>query len=277
MMIYKSLLLLLLFAAYLHAGTAYAQTPKGFVLVKGGTFSMGSPGEEPERGQDETQRPVTVGDFYLAPSEVTQREYAALMGNNPSATKGEDLPVENVTWFDAVRYCNIRSEHEGFKPVYTIDGETVTWNRDADGYRLPTEAEWEYACRAGTTTPFNTGKTITERQANFYNHYGYDNDSSGRVIGSYIGKTAPVNSYSPNPLGLFDMHGNVGEWCWDWYGAYAVGAQTAPSGPETGTYRVVRGGGWNDFPKHVRSAYRSPMPPVNGVFNIGFRLARNAK
>ncbi|MDR1073497.1 MAG: formylglycine-generating enzyme family protein [Treponema sp.] len=248
-----------------------------FVLVKGGTFVMGSPSEEPERGQDEAQRQVTVSDFYLAKSEVTQREYAALMGNNPSESKGENLPVENVTWFDAVRYCNARSSREGLNAAYAIDGETVTWNRDADGYRLPAEAEWEYACRAGTATPFHTGRAITDEQANFYNHYGYNNDSSGRVNGGYRGSTSPVNSFDPNPWGLFDMHGNVGEWCWDWYDEYGTGNQAAPAGPAAGTYRVTRGGGWNDFPKHVRSAYRSAMPPGNGVFNIGFRLARNAK
>jgi formylglycine-generating enzyme required for sulfatase activity len=256
---------------------ANAVTPEYFVLVKGGTFLMGSPAEEPERGQDETRHQVTVGDFYLARSEVTQREYAALMGNNPSEFKGENFPMENVTWLDAVRYCNARSTQDGFNAVYTVNGEAVTWDRDADGYRLPTEAEWEYACRAGTTTPFNTGKTITDEQANIYNHYGYNNDSSGRVTGGSRGSTVPVNTFNPNPWGLFDMHGNVGEWCWDWYGEYGTERQTAPAGPAAGTYRVTRGGGWNDFPKHVRSAYRSVTPPGNGVFNIGFRLARNAK
>jgi formylglycine-generating enzyme required for sulfatase activity len=121
------------------------------------------------------------------------------MGNNPSESKGENLPVENVTWFDAIRYCNARSVGEGLKAVYTIDGEMVIWNRDADGYRLPTEAEWEYACRAGTATPFHTGDTITDEQANFYNNYGYNNDSSGRVTGGYRGDTAPVDSFKPNP------------------------------------------------------------------------------
>jgi formylglycine-generating enzyme required for sulfatase activity len=276
-MFYKIMLFCFLSALCLCARAADAAAAEDFVLVKGGTFIMGSPADEPERGQDETQHRVTVNDFYLARSEVTQREYAALMGNNPSESKGENLPVENVTWFDAARYCNARSEREGLNYAYTIDGETVTWNRDAGGYRLPTEAEWEYACRAGTATPFNVGHTITDEQANFYNHYGYNNNSSGNVIGGYRGSTSPVNSFKPNPWGLFDTHGNVGEWCWDWYGEYGAGNQTSPAGPATGTYRITRGGGWNDFPKHVRSAYRSAMPPGNGVFNIGFRLAINAK
>ncbi|MDR2300687.1 MAG: formylglycine-generating enzyme family protein [Deltaproteobacteria bacterium] len=276
-MIFKALLFFIVYMLYLNVGTANAQATEDFILVKGGTFMMGSPADEPERGQDETRHRVTVSDFYLARFEVTQREYVSVMGNNPSDFKGDDLPVETVTWFDAVRYCNARSENEGLKPVYAIDGETVTWNREADGYRLPTEAEWEYASRAGTTTPFNTGNTVTDRQANIYNHYGYNNNSSGRVIGGAIGRTSPVNAFSPNPWGFFDTHGNVGEWCWDWYGEYGTANETDPAGPATGTYRVTRGGGWNDFPKHVRSAYRSVTPPSNGAFNVGFRLARNAK
>jgi formylglycine-generating enzyme required for sulfatase activity len=251
--------------------------PDDLVLIRGGIFTMGSPASEPERGTDETQHRVTVGDFYIAASSVTQREYRELMGENPSEFKGDNLPVENVTWFDAARFCNARSVREGLTPAYTISGETVTWNRNANGYRLPTEAEWEYACRAGTTTPFNTGNNITDRQANCYNHYGYNNNSSGRTSGGYRGRPIEVNSFSANSWGLFDMHGNVADWCWDWYGEYGASAQTNPTGPATGTLRVNRGGGWNDFPKHIRSAYRAATPPGNYSFNLGFRLARNAQ
>jgi formylglycine-generating enzyme required for sulfatase activity len=261
---------------------AQSRFPNDFVLIRGGTFTMGSPTSEPESGTDETQHRVTVGDFYIAASSVTQREYSQLMGNNPSEFKGDNLSVENVTWFDAVRFCNARSMREGLTPAYTISGETVTWNRNASdqrstGYRLPTEAEWEYACRAGTTTPFNIGSNITDRQANCYNNYGYNNNSSGRVTGGYRGRTTPVNSYAANSWGLFDMHGNVADWCWDWYGEYGASAQTNPIGPATGTLRVNRGGGWNDFPKHIRSAYRAATPPGNGSFNLGFRLVRNSQ
>jgi formylglycine-generating enzyme required for sulfatase activity len=248
-----------------------------FVFIRGGTFTMGSPASEPERGTDETQHRVTVGDLYIAKSPVTQREWTAFMGNNPSEFKGDNLPVENVTWFDTVRFCNARSTREGLTPAYTISGETVAWNRSANGYRLPTEAEWEYACRAGTTTPFNIGNNITDKEANCYNNYGYNNNSSGRVTGGYIGRTTLVNGYQANGWGLFDMHGNVADWCWDWYGEYSTVAQTNPTGPATGTLRVNRGGGWNDFPKHIRSAYRAATPPGNGSFNLGFRLARNAQ
>jgi formylglycine-generating enzyme required for sulfatase activity len=255
-----------------------------FVLVKGGTFTMGSPASEPERGTDEAQHRVTVSDFYIAKSSITQREWTALIGGNPSEFKtnptdssGDNLPVENVTWFDAVRFCNARSVREGLTLVYTISGETVVWNRSANGYRLPTEAEWEYACRAGTTTPFNTGNNITDAEANFYNNYGYNNNSSGRVTGGYRQRPMPVNSFKANPLGLFDMHGNMADWCWDWYGEYGAAAQSNPTGPAAGTLRVNRGGGWNDFPKHIRSAYRAATPPDNSSFNLGFRLARNAQ
>jgi formylglycine-generating enzyme required for sulfatase activity len=263
----------------LAAASAIAQNRPGddFVLIRGGTFTMGSPASEPERGTDETQHRVTVGDFYIAKSSVTQRDYAALMSNNPSEFKGDNLPLENVSWFDAVRFCNARSAREGLTPAYTISGETVTWNRAANGYRLPTEAEWEYACRAGTTTPFNVGNNITDREANFYNNYGYNNNSSGRVTGGYRGRTTEVNSYRANSWGLFDMHGNVADWCWDWYGEYGTAAQTNPQDAASGTLRVNRGGGWNDFPKHIRSAYRAATPPGNNSFNLGFRLARNGQ
>jgi formylglycine-generating enzyme required for sulfatase activity len=250
--------------------------PDDFVWVKGGTFTMGSPAGEPERGTDETRHRVTVGDFYIAQSEVTQQEWTTFMANNPSEFKGDDLPVEQVTWFDAIRFCNARSAMEGLAPAYAINGETATWNKNANGYRLPTEAEWEYASRAGTTTPFNTGNNITDREANCYNHYGYNNNSSGRVTGGSRGRTMPVNSYVANNWGLFDMHGNVWEWCWDWYGEYGAAAQTDPQGAASGTLRVNRGGGWNDFPKHVRSAYRAATPPGSGSFNLGFRLVRKS-
>jgi formylglycine-generating enzyme required for sulfatase activity len=248
-----------------------------FILIKGGAFTMGSPAQELDRIADEVQHRVTLVDFYLAKSEVTQREYRALIGNNPGNFQGDNLPVEQVTWFDAVRFCNARSAREGLTPAYTINGENVLWNKNANGYRLPTEAEWEYACRAGTATPFNTGNNISDTDANFMNHYGYNTDASGRVIGGYRQKTTPINSFKANPWGLFDMHGNVWEWCWDWYGEYGTAAQTNPQGAASGTLRVNRGGGWNDFPKHIRSAYRAATPPDNASFNIGFRLARNAQ
>jgi formylglycine-generating enzyme required for sulfatase activity len=198
------------------------------------------------------------------------------MGSEPSNFRGDSLPVENVAWIESVQYCNILSEKAGTAPPYEIAGSgddvRVTWNRRASGYRLPTEAEWEYACRAGTTTPFNTGNNITSDQANYYGTYPYDDAPSGE----YRQRTVPVGSFAPNRLGLHEMHGNVWDWCWDWYEEYPSVAQNNPDGPSSGAYRVNRGGGWNDFGRHLRSAYRAALPPGNRTFNVGFRVARNA-
>ena len=255
---------------------------QGMVKINGGTFSMGSPDSEEWRGDDETRHTVSVSDFCISPYEVSQAEYTAVMENNPSNFKGDNLPVENLSWYDAIAYCNARSEAENLTPVYTVDGESVTWNREADGYRLPTEAEWEYACRAGTYTPFNTGNVPGADTCNFYGHYPYgiednyfDQDKLETKPGQYRQTTVAVNSFSPNKWGLYNMHGNVGEWCWDYYGAYSTDEQTDPTGTSTGTLRVNRGGGWNDFGKHTRSAYRASLAPMSVSFAVGLRLVRN--
>lgn len=259
------------------------EAPDGFVLLSGGTFTMGSPDTEAWRSEDEAQHEVTLSDFYISPYELTQQEYEDVMGTNPSNFTGENLPVENISWLDAVAYCNARSEQEGLTPAYTIDGTSVSWDRSANGYRLPTEAEWEYACRAGTTTPFNTETSISAEEANYWGDYPYmieDNYFNQSNLetqpGVYRQTTVEVNSFSHNAWGLYNMHGNVGEWVWDYYGAYSTEAQTDPTGAETGTRRVYRGGGWNDFAKNVRSAYRAAMPQENSNYNLGFRLVRNA-
>ena len=254
----------------------------GLVLINGGTFEMGSPETEMQREADETQHEVTVSDFYIGNMEVTQREYEEVMGENPSNFKGENLPVENVSWYDAIEYCNKLSEKEGLTPVYTIDGENVTWDRSANGYRLPTEAEWEYAARAGTTTPFNTETSISDEEANYYGHYPYgieENYFSQENLetepGRYRQTTVEVNSFAPNNWGLYNIHGNVAEWCFDYYGEYDLSNTDNPTGPTTGTLRVNRGGGWNDYAKHLRSAYRASTTPSQKMSNIGFRVARN--
>lgn len=259
------------------------QIPENFILVEGGTFSMGSPDSEAWRSDDETQHTVTVSDFYMSAFEVTQAEYQAVIGSNPSAFSGDDLPVETVSWLDAIAYCNARSELEGLDPAYTVEGQTVTWNRSANGYRLPTEAEWEYACRAGTETPFNTETSISAEESNYWGHYPYlieDNYFNQSNLetrpGVYRETTVEVGSFQPNAWGFYDMHGNVGEWVWDYYGDYPAEAQTDPAGPESGVLRVNRGGGWNDFAKNLRSAYRATLPQDSAVFNVGFRLVRNA-
>jgi formylglycine-generating enzyme required for sulfatase activity len=271
--------------ALFSVAAALPQNNSGLTLITGGTFLMGSPASEAWREKDETTHSVILGDFYLGTFEVTQKEYRDLIGNNPSTFSGDTLPVDSVTWFDAVTYCNARSHKEGLQAAYTITGTAVTWNRAANGYRLPTEAEWEYACRAGTVTPFNTENSIATGQANYYgtypygieNHYWNQQDLETKP-GEYRQHTLPVSSFEANKWGLYNMHGNVWEWCWDWYGPYSIPAtaQTDPTGAPSGTYRVNRGGGWNDFAKHLRSAYRASTPPENRSFNLGFRLARNA-
>lgn len=255
----------------------------GLILIKGGTFNMGSPESEAQRGEDELQHTVTVSDFYIGKYEVTQKEYQEIMGKNPSNFKGDNLPVETVTWYDAIEYCNKLSEKEGLTPVYTIDGENVSWNKSSNGYRLPTEAEWEYAARAETTTPFNTENSIGAEQANFYGHYPYlieeNYFSQGKLDtkpGEYRQTTVAVGSFSQNRWGLYDIHGNVGEWCFDYYGTYDTENTDNPSGAETGTLRINRGGGWNDYAKHMRCAYRASTTPNQGMSNIGFRIVRNS-
>ncbi len=255
----------------------------GFVWIDGGTFLMGSPETENWRIDDETQHEVTVSGFWMSPYEVTQAEYEHLMGVNPSSFKGDHLPVESVTWLDAVRFCNAMSAEAGLTAAYVIDGETVTWNRGANGYRLPTEAEWEYACRAGTTTPFSTIHATGPEEANYYGHYPYEieeNYFDDSVLetrpGRYRQTTVEVNSFAPNPWGLYNMHGNVNEWCWDLYGAYELTNTVDPTGAETGTRRVYRGGGWNDFGKNLRSAYRAAGELNMESYNLGIRLVRSA-
>lgn len=257
--------------------------PEGFILIEGGIFEMGSPESEAWRSGDEIQHSVTVSDFYMSAYEVMQQEYQDVMGENPSNFSGENLPVEQVSWLEAVAYCNARSEQEGLTPAYTIDGDSVSWDRSANGYRLPTEAEWEYACRAGTTTPFNTETSISAEESNYWGDYSYmieDNYFSQENLetqpGVYRQTTVEVDSFSPNAWGLYNMHGNVGEWVWDYYGEYSTDTQTDPTGPETGTRRVNRGGGWNDFAKNLRSAYRAAAPEENSSFSVGIRLVRNA-
>lgn len=263
---------------------AVSEPPEDFVLITGGTFEMGSPETENWRSEDEAQHTVTVSDFYMSQYEVTQAEYMAIMGENPSSFSGDQLPVENVSWLDAVAYCNARSEAEGLMLAYSIDGQTVTWDRSANGYRLPTEAEWEYACRAGTTTPFNTEASISAEEANYYGHYPYEiegnyfsQENLDTKPGEYRQTTVEVDSFSPNVWGLYNMHGNVGEWVWDYYGAYDAESQTNPTGAKTGTLRVYRGGGWNDFAKNMRSAYRATLAEDKGSFNIGIRLVRDVQ
>ena len=264
--------------------TVYPQVADGFVSIPAGSFLMGSPESENWRIGDEGQHQVSLSAFWIDPYETTQEDYARLMGIDPSEFAGEGLPVENVSWLEAIRYANARSEEAGLRPAYTFTEDGVIWDRSAPGYRLPTEAEWEYACRAGTDTPFNLEKSLDASEANFYGHYPYEieenyfNDSVLEARpGQYRGKTVTVGSFSPNAWSLYDCHGNVNEWCWDYYGEYDAAQGADPTGPESGTRHVYRGGGWNDFGKNMRSAYRAAGQADLKSFNLGLRLVRNAQ
>jgi formylglycine-generating enzyme required for sulfatase activity len=270
----------------------------GMVWIQGGTFTMGSPTGEADRYLDETQHEVTLTGFYMGKHPVTQAQYEAVTGSsNPSAYSSggyrapyvtgldtANFPVEQVTWYDAVEFCNKLSEQEGLTKVYTITsrwptaghpitGGTVTPNWSANGYRLPTEAQWEYACRAGTTTAFNTGNNITTEQANYNGQYPYNDNPEG----IYRERTTEVGTFAPNTLGLYDMHGNVYEWCWDLYGNYATGTQTDPTGAFSGFNRVRRGGSFFSEGHELRSAYRTNDTPSFYIFNTGFRIVRPAE
>jgi formylglycine-generating enzyme required for sulfatase activity/TolB-like protein len=255
------------------------------IKIAGGTFKMGSHKKEPLRGANEVQHKVKLRTFNIGKFEVTQAEYESVMGTNPSIFKGANLPVENVSWYDAVEFCNKLSLRERLTPAYTIDKSRsdpnnksdidtvrwlVTWNQKANGYRLPTEAEWEYACRAGTTTPFYFGNNITTGNANYNGTIPYNKNAQGK----FFEKTTIVGSFAPNPWGLYDMHGNVYEWCWDWFGNYLNKTQKNPKGPLTGSSRVYRGGAWDSEGQYLRSAFRNSAVPLYRSKNIGIRLVR---
>ena len=240
--------------------SAQSQSRGEMIKIEGGTFTMGSPANEQGRTSSEgPQHQVTVGSFFMSKFPVTQAEYQEIMGKNPSHFIGPAQPVEQVNWFEAVEYCNKRSEKEGLTPAYDISRGAVTWNRDANGYRLPTEAEWEYACRAGTQTPFCGGTSA---------------DEVGWHVGNSQTRTHPVGEKQPNAWGLYDMHGNVLEWCWDWFGGYSSEANNNPIGPASGTSRVYRGGCWSFQAYQTRSAYRFGNNPNMRSFIIGFRVVR---
>jgi formylglycine-generating enzyme required for sulfatase activity len=231
-------------------------------------------------------------------------------------TRWEEFPVENIFWYEAIVFCNLLSMDEGLSPAYTMyrrdapyaggydmddwidvpenwstnpadwgnipqqpkDG-TTRWDHirveaGSAGYRLPTEAQWEYACRAGTTTPLNTGNSITTDQANYNGQYPYNGEYNWD--GVFLWQPIPVGMYAPSAWGLYDMHGNVSEWCWDWYGSYTRPAMpdTDPKGPDTGSLRVLRGGSFWDRGTFLRSACRDFLHPLNCSSTLGFRVIR---
>jgi formylglycine-generating enzyme required for sulfatase activity len=222
-----------------------------FAWCPPGTFLMGSPPSEPERDDDEQQHRVTLSKgFWLGVTPVTQAQWQAVLGSNPSHFKGDDRPVEKVSWDDCQEFCKKLAE------------------RDGKRYRLPTEAEWEYACRAGTTTPFHFGATISTDQANYDGNYTYGKGKKGK----YREETTPVGSFPANAWGLYDMHGNVLEWCQDWHGPYPSGDIKDPQGPNNGDARVLRGGSWYFLPRRCRSADRGGSAAASRIFVAGCRL-----
>jgi len=234
------------------------------VLIPSGEFLMGSPDSDSEALDDEKpqHRVRTMRPFYLGVTEVTQGQYRALNNENPSRFKGsDDLPVENVSWDDAIAFCNKLSEREGLKPYYQLGTGAPS---GGDGYRLPTEAEWEYACRGGNTTRYSFGDDAT-RLAEF----GWYQGNSDR-------KTHPVGQKGPNAWGLYDMHGNVWEWCGDGYKTsyYKESPPTDPSGASQAALRVLRGGSWSSRPRFARSALRYGYTPALRRDDVGFRVAR---
>jgi len=209
-----------------------------FRCIPAGTFLMGSPKDEPGYYEDEIQHEVELTKaFWLADTVCTQELWEAVMGNNPSRFIGKNKPVDSVAFED----CQVFLETVG------------------TGLRLPTEAEWEYACRAGTQPAYSFGGTISKKQAN----YGGT-------------KTVEVKAFQPNGWGLYQMHGNVWEWCSDWYGDYPEGKVIDPIGPVSRVYKVCRGGSWGDYARILRAAYRDSFAPAARYNYLGFRLARNS-
>jgi sulfatase modifying factor 1 len=225
-----------------------------FAWIPAGTFLMGSPEDEKGREEIENQHRVTLtGGFYLSVHAVPQPSWQEIMGSNPSHSQDNHLPVEQVSWDDCQEFLRKLSD------------------RESQAYRMPTEAEWEYACRAGTTTPFSFGETILTDQANYnpWQLHGHIKEWQ-----HYRGKATAVGSFLANAWGLHDMHGNVWEWCADWYGAYPPGDVIDPQGPKNGECRVLRGGSFDVGASGVRSAARHTYLPSIRYFYVGFRAAR---
>ncbi|MFO1417114.1 MAG: formylglycine-generating enzyme family protein [Methylotetracoccus sp.] len=234
----------------------YREARLQFRWIEPGTFQMGSPPDEPERADRETQHEVTLTrGYWLADTACTQDLWVEVMSRNPSEFQDDpNNPVEAVSWGDVQDF------------IAQLNGDVEALNA-----RLPSEAEWEYACRAGAreSLPFSFGATITPEQVNYNGEYPY----AGGTKGLYREKTVPVKSLPPNAWGLYEMHGNVWEWCADWYGDYPPGPIDDPTGPSEGARRVLRGGSWFHNARGARSAYRDHDAPSNRVDNDGFRLA----
>jgi formylglycine-generating enzyme required for sulfatase activity len=260
------------------------KAPDSFVLVKGGTF---------KNLNSNYGANVTISSFYVGKYEVTQKEWTEVMGDNPSKFEGDNLPVEMVTWYECVEYCNKRSLRNALKPYYTIDKNktdpnnqndddkikwTVTINAGANGYRLPTEAEWEYAAGGGQMSKNYTysGGNDVDKVAWYWKNSG-DTNLTGfwrwPTIEQNNNKTKPVGGKEPNELGLYDMSGNTREWCWDWYGDLKADG-TDPIGSSSGSLRVWKGGGWMGGDFCCEPSFRGSYEQYNRGTDQGFRVCR---
>lgn len=280
-----------------------AAPPTGMVFIPGGQFFMGATtniaGHEDAPLTEMPQHSVTLSSFYMGETEVTKtqwdtvRLWALANGyafDNVGAGKGANHPVNTVNWFDVVKWCNAKSEMEGLTPAYTVDGAVYRTGQSApscnwtvNGYRLPSEAEWEYAARGGVSFQrFSWGDTITHNEANYVSRTNiiYDVNGTWGAHPLYNDKlpplTAPAKSFAPNNYGLYEMAGNVREMCWDWYynRYYETSPSQNPHGADSGTWRCLRGGCWNYYADLCRSANRGTIAPANSDYYSGFRFAR---
>lgn len=262
------------------APTMSAQKPTiEWAEIPAGTFTMGSPESEAYREKDETEHQVTLSAFKMSKYEVIVGQFKAFVdatGYITDADKGGGSYIWTGSKWKLKNRVNWKCDVAGKERLlseYNHPVIHVSWNdakafADWMGCRLPTEAEWEYAARAGTTTPFYTGNCLSTDQANYNGNYPYSVCSKG----TYREKTTTVGSFAANAYGLYDMHGNVWEWCSDWYGDYSAGAQTNPKGPSSGSDRMDRGGCWDYDARYCRAAIRNSSNPDYRYDNIGFRL-----
>ncbi len=223
------------------------------VYLEGGTFQMGSSPEDPGHyGIEAPVRNITLSGFWIGRHLVTQAQYLSVMGTNPAFFTGDNRPVERVSWHDAMAFCRTLSS--------SIDGT----------FTLPTEAQWEYACRAGTLTSFSFGDCLDTAHANYDGRRPFEECPTG----DFRGETWDVGSGQPNLWGLYDMHGNLWEWCLNWHGPYSPGDAVNPAGPASGQIRILRGGAWDLHQRHCRSAHRTGGEPQTRWGNQGFRIVR---
>ena len=274
--------------------------PTGFVTVAGSTVAGGDKFKVGNNaGVFVSGRSVAISTFWMCDHEVTQAEYKAVMETNPSNWTGDDLPVEKVSWYDAIYYCNKKSLNEGLAACYAVGGKddpsqwgytphagnsisgTITCDFSKNGYRLPTEAEWEYAARggkAGCEAANPTDWAGTDSSSELRKYAWYKSNSGNKTHAVKTEKQAGVNS--ANSLGLYDMSGNVWEWCWDWYddtSTPSITASTPASGASSGSDRVDRGGSWQSGDDYCLVAYRGSLSPSDRFDNLGFRVVRSAQ